>query len=296
MFINYFQAHAPYLPPPPYHVIHKDPQYTVDQVIGVEQAKYKYLTGAAKWTEQNISALNSLYDGDITYLDVKLNEIFEWLRTNQVLDNTLLVITSDHGENIGEHNFKGHQFNVYDTLLHIPLIIRYPRLFSGGQRIKETVQTIDLFPSIMNIVGLELNNLSTKIQGASFLNGKNENHTLTLAEYFLPVNELKLLKTYYSDYDVSHLERRLATIRQDNYKYILGSDFKDELYDLRSDPDETNNLIHERPPGKATVLRKQLLSLSPMFGHPDEKALAGQSTQDLDPETRDKLKSLGYLQ
>ncbi|MFC1980592.1 sulfatase-like hydrolase/transferase [Chloroflexota bacterium] len=76
----------------------------------------------------------------------------DYLRELNILDDTVLIITSDHGDNFGEHHLMGHILCVYDTLLHVPLIIRYPGLFEAGLRVNHQVQLTDVYPTILDIV------------------------------------------------------------------------------------------------------------------------------------------------
>ena len=81
----------------------------------------------------------------------RLNE----LREHSLFDRSMLILTSDHGENLGEHHMLDHKFCVYEPLLKVPLVVRYPSVVPAGQRVTEPVQTIDLFATIAEVAGVE---------------------------------------------------------------------------------------------------------------------------------------------
>lgn len=83
--------------------------------------------------------IKSWYDGEISYLDHCIGELVNFICDEGLFDNTLIVITADHGENLGEHELAGHHFCLYDTLLHVPLIMSYPQLLPKKTRISDIV-------------------------------------------------------------------------------------------------------------------------------------------------------------
>ncbi len=222
--------------------------------------------------DKDFEILRALYDGEISYLDFRMGQLFDYLRELQVLDDTVLIITSDHGENFGEHHLMDHQFCVYDTLLHVPLIIRYPKLFQPGLRVTQQVQTTDIFPTILDIAGIEWD--KGKIQRHSLLKQGDANEpTFAIAElskWHWAVGELK----GNPNFDAMKYDRRLKTIRTDSFKYIWASDGNHELYDIRNDSAEINNLI-ETQPEKAKELKTRLIEWLNSF-EPAQPAIARQ--------------------
>ena len=85
---------------------------------------------------------------ELEYVDSLVWDVVSLLREEAILDNTLVVVTSDHGENLGEHEMVDHVFNLYETTVRVPLLIRYPELFAAGARDDRMVQLLDLFPSV----------------------------------------------------------------------------------------------------------------------------------------------------
>ena len=151
----------------------------------------------------------------------------------------------------------GHQLCIYDTLLHVPLIIRYPALFEAGLRLDEQVQTTSLFPTLLDILSIDWD--SDEIQGCSLLeDGENCLSDFAIAEYATVHNMLSNMKILSEHrFDFSTYARRLKTIRIGEFKYIWTSDGRDELYNVQQDPEELNNLI-EAEPKKAEELKALL--------------------------------------
>jgi arylsulfatase A-like enzyme len=96
----------------------------------------------------------ALYDGGIANIDRRFGEIIELLRRTGGLDDTLIIVTADHGELFGEHGIYGHDLGLYDPLIHVPLVMRLPGRVPAGARIDAPVQLVDLFPTVLELTGL----------------------------------------------------------------------------------------------------------------------------------------------
>src|SRR5207244_8717283 len=81
----------------------------------------------------------------------------------------MLIITSDHGETIGDHGLMSHAYSLHDTLIHVPLLVRYPELFPPGQRVTQQVQLTDLFPTILDVLGLDVPHVRQELPGVSLV-------------------------------------------------------------------------------------------------------------------------------
>ncbi|MFC1968119.1 sulfatase-like hydrolase/transferase [Chloroflexota bacterium] len=252
-FINYMEAHEPYDPPRDYVMPYLEKNVDLAEAMRVNQVANNYVSGKVQMNDDDFETLSALYDGEISYLDFRMGQLFDYLRELNILDNTVLIITSDHGENFGEHHLMGHHFCVYDTLLHVPLIIRYPESVKAGLRVNEQVQLTDIFPTILDIVGIDWDG-KEQIQGYSLLEDREQDgSTFTIAEYVS--GGLNLRDNIRSD--LAKYNRRLRTVRTNEYKYIWASDGRDELYNIRNDPGELDNLINAEPE-KASEMRAQL--------------------------------------
>ncbi len=215
------------------------------------------------------------YDREISRVDESLSEIDSFLKKNNLLRKTDIVLTSDHGESLGDHGEAGHGFFVYDSTLHVPLIIRPAG--SGGKRgirIEHQVSLVDLMPTILDRLAV---GIPSSLPGRS-LNPLLSNH---------PVPDTPL----YSESLVPQLQfgwSPLKSIRMQRYKYIEAP--RPELYDVVEDRGEVRNLYSERPT-VAKEYRRKLLDFL------DQHQAGNQpvSQDPADADTQRKLLSLGYL-
>lgn len=281
VFINYLESHLPYKVPRPYATLFGKPPQG-----GINQDWRRYVSGKVMMGEDDFESLQSLYDGAIAYLDAKIDELLSFLRQREILDETLVIITSDHGDNFGDHGLMGHELGLYDSLLRIPLIIRYPSLFPAGRRVTQQVQLLDLFTTILEILGQK----GIEAEGYSLLPEglKAKPRRFTVAEQSRP--SLEVFKKRFPEFDPLPYDRALRAIRTEGYKYIWASDGRDELYNIRADPEEKENLISTQPE-KAQELRQMLEGW--LRGFPPYEA--EEEAMELDEITRERLRGLGYI-
>lgn len=293
LYLHYLESHLPYIPPRPFNRLYHGDGMGLRGLRRLNQDADKYIAGKVDMTEEDFKLLESQYDGEIAYQDFKLDEIFGCLKELNILDDTLLIITADHGENIGHHGLMGHEFCLYDTLLRVPLILRYPKLFPGGLRVPSQVQTVDIFPTILDILELDHERVREEIQGVSFLSGMNDSaHSrFAISEQDRPLMAIKRIAQSYPDFDETAYDRQLRAVRLDGFKYIWASDGKDELYNLASDPGEQDNLIDSYS-WKAAELRAKLFDWIHSFEAAE--AITGYSEDELNVLTK-HLRDLGYL-
>ena len=289
LFLLYTDPHLPYRFREPYASRYLGKLKA--QAKRVNQDPHKYMAGRAEMSEEDFEILRLFYDVQLSSLDDIVGEFLGFLQHKGILDNTLLVFTSDHGENIGDHGLMAHQYCVYDSLIHVPLIIRYPPLLPAGQRVYGQVQTSEIFTTIMSILGIEKEDVPNDVRGRSLVPTEVASNPLpfTIAEYLAP-NMRRMLRLW-PDGDYSRYDRQLRALRQDDYKYIWLSDGQHELYDLKADPEELHNLIDSEPEKAQeleTRLEEWLASLEPP-----------QFEAELEPEIedvlRERLEGLGYL-
>jgi arylsulfatase A-like enzyme len=291
-FVHYLEPHLRYAPPGRYRHLHVPRGVDDRRIATVNQDPWRYLTGRARMDAEDFAILGGLYDGEISYVDRRVGQLHEALRDQGLLDNTLLVITSDHGENLGEHHLMDHAYCLYDTLLHVPLIVGGLADFPAGQRVTELVQTPDLFPTILTLVGVEDEEVWRQVQTPALFprQARGQAERAGIAEYLEPQPPVGVLRKRYPDVDVSGFDRTLRAVRADGYKYIRASDGRDELYHVAADRGEERNLIDTQPE-VADRLRKSLdewlASFSPV-GESDEEL-------ELDAAMRQRLEDLGYL-
>ena len=276
LFLHLFDVHADFDPPEPYNSMF-DPGYsgsvpTTD--IMNNPAIHKDMSA------QDLNHLVALYDGEIRFVDeTGISRLMDLLTENGLKDQTLIIITSDHGEEFFEQGVIGHRQNLFDTTLRIPLIIWCPGRVPAGKSAKNQVRIIDIMPTILDILRLPQ---SQEGLGKSlvplFLNQVEEENSRPL---------FTVVKNWV-DYQES--------LRTTDYKIIL--DYKrDErlFYDLLNDPEEMSPiLIKDQLEFRGAMdqffrIRWNLTSF--------EKTLpqSGKVAPELDPELIERLKSLGYI-
>jgi arylsulfatase A-like enzyme len=294
IFINYLEPHLPYRPPAPYDRMHLPDGVTTQAARRVNQDAWRYIGGVVEMTEADFDILGALYDGELSYLDYRIGEIYYLLQEIGLLEDTLIIITSDHGENIGEHGLMDHQYCLYDTLLKVPLIIRYPPLFRAGERVAQQVQLVDIFPTIMDVLGIGDEKLQQEMQGESLVPDRlaKRKRRCALAEYLGPQPTMEALKRRVPEASDSiyKYDRALRCIRTESFKYVQASDGQDGLYNIREDPKELNNLIWIGK-DKADELRSEL---ERWLGHFTEAGV-GSEAFEIDEAVKKRLEALGYL-
>jgi len=255
MFINCVEPHGPYWPPEPFRsrFLPKDvteeelkslpPLHSTRECIDIR-------VGALKLTERQWQIQKALYDGSTATLDDRIGKFYQYLEEKGLADDTITIITSDHGDVHNEHPpHVEHHLCAYEELIHIPLIIRYPNVIPRGIKIKWLSQNVDILPTILNIIGVKEEKYWRTLQGVSLLPTVTENKIVreyTLTEY----NSLQMLSftwIRHPDFHVGKFFYRLKAIRDLKYKYIWYSNGMEELYDLENDPRETKNIANEKP-------------------------------------------------
>lgn len=215
------------------------------------------------------------YDGEIAAADRAVGRVVGALRSAGLLDDTLLVLTADHGESLGEHGEKTHAIFVYDATVHVPLLFRSPRLFPVPREYAGPVRSVDIVPTVLGALGLP---------------GKEETQGFDLG----PALRGEAAGPELAQYSESLVSEAgfgmapLQALRKGGFKYVRAP--RPELYDLRRDPHELVNRFGEDRP-RAAALERELTAL-----------LAESERRSVDPrsspmsrETMETLMSLGYL-
>ena len=244
-WIHLYDPHTPYEPPEPYNT--------------------RYST--RPW---------GLYDGEIAYVDEVIGKVLDKLSERDILEKTLIVIVGDHGESLGQHQESSHGFFIYDATVSVPLIIQIPSPELRGKVIESQVETIDIMPTLLQILDLSI---PQEVQGKSlipFILGKN-----------LGQERLAYSESYYPRYHYGWSE--LKSLRSSQYKYILAP--RPELYDVINDPKERKN-IYDQNLSLGKEFEEKLKNLQKELS---TKGIEEKGPQKLDEESREKLMALGYV-
>ncbi len=289
----YWDMHLPYYAYKKHASRWLPPGVDVERAQQVNRNHLAYHTHQVPMTEEDFEILRACYDGAMASIDEEIGNLVNTLKKRGVLDRTLLIITSDHGENIGDHQLMSHAYSLHDTLIHVPLLIRYPACFSGGERISSHVQLTDLFPTILDAVNLEAPEVRAELQGVSLLGDQTDAaNRLAYAEMLAPHPTIQALNRRTGlpeDTPQPKYDRALRCIRTTASKFVWASDGQHALFDLQQDPSETQNLYREQPE-TAAELEKQLMSWQPPTG----LALTAPELH-MDEDVRQRLRDLGYI-
>jgi arylsulfatase A-like enzyme/Tfp pilus assembly protein PilF len=216
-----------------------------------------------------------LYEGEISYVDLNFKQIFDYLRSNGKIDSTIIIITADHGEGLGDHGEDTHGIFAYNATLHIPLIIRAPWEIPGGSVVERRVRHIDIVPTILDTLAIALPE------------GKKGESLLPLIR--ATGSSVEAPPDSYFEALSASFNRGWAPLRG-----VLHGDWKyidlpiPELYDMRKDFDEKVNLIDSQA-GTAAQLRRLLEQMR----EGEDNPYASRLTEN--EETRLRLRNLGYL-
>ncbi len=301
LFCNYMETHGPYEPPSTYRRqfvqgADLDRSYRIDQS---RSAGWLFsLAGEPIYSPRDLKILSDLYDARVRELDDYFADLMRVLAAEVDLDQTLVIVVSDHGENLGDHGMLGHQFSVHNTLLHVPLLIRWPRALRPT-RVTRVVQTFDLFPTILDWTGARADP-STEILARSLATALQPTtqsvQRCAFSEYLhYPESQLRAVQQLVPGFDPSRWEATYQTVFDGQWKLIMRSSKHLELYDLLADPGETFDQGASQP--KTTV---RLLTQLKQWQQSYERYDPSQSSTPLDPrldeERRQRLHELGYVQ
>lgn len=238
LFVHYFDPHHPYEPPEPFRASIPDP-----------------------------------YDGEIAYTDSQVGRLLAALRELEREADTLVVLTADHGEGLGEHREPTHGFYLYDSTLHVPLILRKPGLIPAGQRVAAQVRLVDVAPTILALTGLP------PLPGV---------HGVDLRPLLLdPARDVGLAAYAENLYPFLRLGySQLRAWRAGGWKFIQAP--RPELYDLAADPHELSDRAPLEPERVASMREELRALLAAAAPAPDgQQSVAASDIR--------RLEALGYL-
>lgn len=292
LFVHLLEAHAPYDPPNPYYGMFL-PKGVKVRRRSFPRRVAKRIRGrspdfhAVPKTECEQEEIVALYDASIRYLDDLIGGFYAKLDALGILEDTLYIITADHGENLGDHGLLGHGGCLYETLIHVPLICVHRDYFAPSERVQSLVQTHDIFPTVVDLLG-----------GDEALGFDCGRRSLALHR----VQEYPRSAVFSEDprYGTEHLintgldpdvyDRALSALRTYRWKYIQGTDGSEELYDLENDPNEQKNLARVETQ-RALELQEHLSGWKAGLQVFDRQARHA----DVDEVIVERLRGLGYL-
>ncbi len=276
LFVHYFDAHFPYLPPPPFDKAY-DPDYT-GTLDGSDKALAPFRDGKKTIAPRDLEHVKALYGGEVAFLDTQVRELLATLSEQGLGKNTLVVLFSDHGESFEHGYYFNHAGVLYDSTLHIPLIFSLPGVIPAGRVVETQVRAIDILPTVLQLLGLPGD---VKFQGASLvpLVQGREQHiqaAFSLTDPWRP--------------------GALESVRTEGWKLILGPGDRQTLFEVSRDPDELHPIDGANHPiarvlaDEHTRHAKQLEALAARIMGPRPAP-----RPELSPRELEQLKKLGYV-
>jgi arylsulfatase A-like enzyme len=270
IWLHLFDPHTPHTPPQPY-------------ALGFRPATAGGLSPPSAWVpfrqpaprgfvDPILGGNRDLYDGEVAYLDRQVGRLIDFLESRGLLENTVVALVADHGENLGEHNIRFRHIGLFDTTTHVPLMIRWPGRRREGRRLAGLVQTIDLFPTLLAAAGVK-----APPQDATDLRE-------------LTGEERQGRRAVFSE----HAGRLGISLRTREYRYGLSEGNQPfipdgpYLYDLKADPEEIQNLAGRGLPVEQELNRLLLRWLA------DRRMNPNPESRTLTEEEERKLRALGY--
>jgi arylsulfatase A-like enzyme len=297
LFLNYMEPHAPYDAPGDYKLKHVSSAASssehVRRMIELSNASRDYHTHRLELLPRDFEVLRGLYDGEISYLDAQVGQVLRHMESLNLLDNTLVIVMSDHGENIGEHALMAHRFSVHETLLRVPLIVRYPQVFPPGGRVEAYVQLTDIFPTILDLLGVSPSELGLSLPGRVIdPQSLSDSQSVPIVAEYIGNRHTAEANDPDFDFEGSRYSRTYKALYEGDFKLIMSSDGAHELYDVVSDPQEAKNLVKERR-DLADHMLEQLVQWTASLRSSQQPASDIDPT--LDAMLEERLKALGYL-
>jgi arylsulfatase A-like enzyme/Tfp pilus assembly protein PilF len=242
-WMHFYDAHSPYEPPEPYNTIYRGRPYI----------------------------------GEIAFVDSQVGRVLSYLDTHNLSDRTIVVVMGDHGESLHEHGEATHGFFVYESTMHVPLIIRTPfSAMRDGRRVSEVVRSVDVMPTVLEMLGVAAPKTIEGVSVTPLMTGAAKELGLeSYSEALYPLHHFG-----WSD---------LRAMRAGRYKLIAAP--RPELYDLQDDPGEHHDLFAARE-ALGNRMLDRLRQRENRFSKPDESQ---KQAVEVDPDARARLAALGYV-
>jgi arylsulfatase A-like enzyme len=292
-FLHHDEVHMPFGAPRP---------YTYRHVSGAGRRISSWATGRranrpyrfmAQARPEQFELLGDLYDGQISYLDSLIGELWGGLQRMGLLDNTVVAFCADHGELLGEDGYLGHAFALNEPLIHIPLIIHAPDLLEPGTRMAGMVQLRDLGRSLCDLAGAwGLADSAAPPVNVFYARGVEDGHDVAFSERRgLPPERLEMEKRRTPHFDFDRHNVQIATARGQRFKFVRTSAGERRLYDLQSSAGETIDVLAAHHQEAAELERR----LDDWIRSQQRAGTYEGDEEDTPPEVLERLRDFGYL-
>jgi arylsulfatase A-like enzyme len=290
--------HTPYYPPK-WCIEKVFKGHKIDKLsFEIQGNLHGWVNGDFGAAEQAIDSLKKFYQAELIYADHLISTFVDELRTSNVLDDSILIITSDHGELLGEHNQLNHGGTVWEEIFRLPFLIRFPEKFTGGAVYNGMTSALDIMPTLLDIIGLDELRQTSVLDGKSILELSQQYEERTLVVDAPPIVLPERLKAYPNVLARgSHISR---AVRNSKYKYIWQSNGYRYLYPVGEVESDGNNRLTDKP----EIVKEMHTYMEEYYKSIDPEADINQYPINMgttaamkmtNPAIRQELKKLGYL-
>lgn len=230
--VNYFDAHEPYLAP--------DPAFN----LSFSATPPRYWEGDTRPTDPKVlSELQTAYESCIRYVDHELGRLLESLRERGLLENTLVIVTADHGEQFGDHgaHLLGHERSLYSSVLRVPLVLVYPPRVPAGVRRDAVVSVRDIPATVIDALGLPETNVFPGVSLLRYASGIASEAEIATPRFA----RLDPNKFYPAEMDWANKQQHRVGVMSGRLQYLVNASAQEELYDFVNDPWETHDLKND---------------------------------------------------
>ena len=295
LWLHYFKPHYPFTPPPGYENMFVDPEYKGD-IAGDSKQLMSVMLGLRPFSEEDRIQVGALYDANVRFVNDQVSRVLAEVEKLGLAKNTLVVFSADHGECLYDRqDYFFHSAATHESVLHIPLIFGGAGVPQQGVRVPGVVESIDIAPTILEILGLPAPDSFSGTSLAPAFRGEK----LELGPAFSEHTDLMLsirTDTHRFVWNPTEHTIRIVTPRQ-RERQGLPLDVeafyaveKEELFATPGDPKERHNLVAEQPE-LADELRRQLLEWKKAYSW----ELLGAKQQEIPEEIANQLEAMGYL-
>lgn len=244
-FLNLMEAHTPRIPSEAARAALLEPD-VLERGLQTDASLFafnEYIVGRRTYSEPELEAIRGVYDATLRELDDATAALIDRLEARGDLDDTVVILVSDHGESLGEHGLFEHRYGVWETLLHVPLVVRWPGRAPAG-RVAEPVSTLDVYATVLDAAEVP----APRQTPSRSLLGRQPHAPVLFAEMIDPfIAPLRHALRAHPDVDPTPFARSYAVVREGADKLIVASDGGRLLFDLHADPGELRDRSEAEP-------------------------------------------------
>lgn len=301
LYFNYYDLHSKYDAFEPYfsRYLSKEDIKIIADIGDRFSLHFKEMNRESVITDSQIKAMRNLYKAKMAAIDENIGKVVSALKERNLLEDSILFITADHGDTLGDHTYPSfhHQFSIYNALTRIPLIVYSPDFEKYAKRVNvPLIQNIDIFPTVLDMCGVDkakylINSPAVSLMEYISGNTQKKPRDFAISMYEAPKKFVNWNKKYVNPAYI----RKLLSIQDEKFKLIFSDDEKVELYDIIKDPKEQTNIQVDFPQ-ISEKLKAKFFEIIGRFGGSNQDYAVGSFSAEEEKLIRERLKSLGYIE